>query len=88
MKLRLLALSAVLLTLSYATPRSWAQDQGTSAPPAPPASDSVPKIAAPAPVNPADPDKVRHDGGKEDAKIASAAAAMFLDMVEKFSKSR
>jgi predicted Zn-dependent protease len=63
MKLRLLALSAVLLTLSYAAPRSWAQDQGNSAPSA---SDSTPKSTAPAPVNPADPDKVRHEGGKED----------------------
>ena len=63
MKLRLLALSAVLLTLSYAAPRSLAQDQGSAAPPAP---DSVPKSSAPAPANPADPDKVKHDGGKED----------------------
>jgi beta-barrel assembly-enhancing protease len=63
MKLRLLALSAVLLTLGYAEPRSWAQDQGTASPPAP---DSASKSSAPAPVNPADPDKVRHDGGKED----------------------
>lgn len=63
MKLRLLALSAVVLTLSYAAPRSGAQDQGSSAPPAP---DNAPKSSAPAPANPADPDKVKHDGGKED----------------------
>jgi predicted Zn-dependent protease len=64
MKLRLLALSVVLVTLSYAAPRSWAaEDQGSSTPAA---SDSAPKSSAPAPVNPADPDKVKHDGGKED----------------------
>ena len=63
MKLRLLALSAVLLTLSYAAPRSWAQAQGNSGPSA---SDSAPKNTAPTPVNPADPDKVKHEGGKED----------------------
>ena len=34
MKLRLLALSAVLLTLSYAAPRSWAQDKDGAATPA------------------------------------------------------
>jgi beta-barrel assembly-enhancing protease len=66
MKLRLFALSAVLLTLSYATPRGWAQDQGSSAPKDQPASDSPSKSSAPAQVNPADPDKVKHDGGKED----------------------
>ena len=66
MKLRLLALSAVLLTLSYAAPRSWAQDQGAAAPPDQPASDSAPKSTAPRPVQPADPEKVKHDGGKED----------------------
>jgi len=63
MKLRLLALSAVLLTLSYAAPRGLAQDQGSAAPPAP---DNATKSSAPAPANPADPEKVRHDGGKED----------------------
>src|ERR1700674_3937265 len=63
MKLRLFALSAVLLTLSYAAPRSLAQDQGSAAPPAP---DNATKSSAPAPANPADPDKAKHDGGKED----------------------
>lgn len=69
MKLRLLALLAVLLTLSYAAPRSSAQDQGAATPPdqAPPsASDSAPKSTAPARVDAADPDRVKHDGGKED----------------------
>ncbi len=63
MKLRLLALAAILLTLSYAAPRSWAEDQGSSAPSA---SDSAAKPSAPAPAEPADPDKVKHEGGKTD----------------------
>src|SRR6202140_3471600 len=63
MKLRLLALSAVLLTLSYAAPRSLAQDQGSAAPPVP---DSAPSRPRPRGVNPADADKVKHGGGKED----------------------
>jgi predicted Zn-dependent protease len=63
MKLRLLALAAILLTLSYAAPRSWAGDQGSTAPSA---SDSTPKPSAPAPAEPADPDKVKHEGGKGD----------------------
>ena len=70
MKLRLLALSAMLLTLTYATPRVFAQAQpqaqGSPAPSDQPSSDSAPKSTAPAPANPADPDKVKHDGGKED----------------------
>ena len=48
MKLRLLALSAVLLTLSYAAPRSWAQDKGGAATPT--KSDSAAKSTAPTPV--------------------------------------
>jgi len=63
MKLRLLALAAVLLTLTYAAPRSWAGDQGSTAPSA---SDSTPKPSAPVPAEPADPDKVKHEGGKGD----------------------
>ena len=70
MKLRLLALSAMLLALTYATPRVFAQAQpqaqGSPAPSDQPSSDSAPKSTAPAPANPADPDKVKHDGGKED----------------------
>jgi predicted Zn-dependent protease len=71
MKLRLLALAAILLTLSYAAPRTWAEDQGGTAP-SPPAtpsatqSDSAPKPNAPVPADPADPDKVKHEGGKGD----------------------
>jgi len=63
MKLRLLALAAILLALSYATPRTWASDQGSTTPSA---SDSSAKPSAPVPAEPADPDKVKHDGGKED----------------------
>ncbi len=68
MKLRLVALTAVLLTLSYAAPRSFSQDQGGAKPTDSASDSSTPKTTAPAPpkVEPADPDKVKHDGGKED----------------------
>jgi predicted Zn-dependent protease len=72
MKFRLLALTTALLAFSYAAPRSFAQDskdQG-SAKPSDAASDSAtPKSSAPTPpsaVEPADPDKVKHEGGKGD----------------------
>jgi len=73
MKLRLLALTAVLLTLSYAAPSSFAQDQGSTKP----SNDSSDSTASPAPkststmptpAEPADPDKVKHDGGKTDVE--------------------
>jgi predicted Zn-dependent protease len=63
MKLRLLALSAVLLTLSYAAPRGWAQDKDGATTPT---SDTAAKSTAPTPVTAADPDKVKHEGGKGD----------------------
>ena len=63
MKLRLLALSAVLLTLSYASPRGWAQDKDGATTPTP---DTAAKSTAPTPVTAADPDKVKHEGGKGD----------------------
>jgi len=63
MKLRLLALSAVLLTLSYAAPRGWAQDKDGAMTPTP---DTAAKSTAPTPVTAADPDKVKHEGGKGD----------------------
>ncbi len=66
MKLRLLVLSALLLTLSYATPRSWAQDKGGAATPDASTPDSTAKSTVPATVQAADPEKVKHDGGKED----------------------
>ena len=69
MKLRLLALTAVLLTLSYAAPWSFSQDQG-GAKPADDASGSSAQKSTPAPppasVEAADPEKVKHDGGKDD----------------------
>jgi predicted Zn-dependent protease len=72
MKLRLFAskaaLTAVLLTFGYAAPASFSQDQGGGKP-----SDGTPDAAAPksAPtspplVEPADPDKVKHEGGRTD----------------------
>src|SRR4051812_44894769 len=63
MKLRLVTLAAIILTLSYAAPRTWAQTQGsaTASP-----SDSASKPGAPVPAEPADPDKVKHEGGKGD----------------------
>jgi len=74
MKFRLLALTTALLAFSYAAPRSFAQDskdQG-SAKPSDAASDSAtPKSSAPTPpsaVEPADPDKVKHEGGKGDVE--------------------
>jgi beta-barrel assembly-enhancing protease len=73
MKLRLLALTVVLLTLIYAAPSSFAQDQGSTKP-SDPSSDSTatpaPKSTStmPTPAEPADPDKVKHDGGKTDVE--------------------
>jgi predicted Zn-dependent protease len=70
MKLRLLALTAVLLAFAYTTPRSFSQDQG-GAKPSDTASDSSAPKSSPAPpsgVEPADPDKVKHDGGKTDVE--------------------
>ncbi len=66
MKLRLLALSVVLLTLSYAAPRTWAQDKDGAATADQSTPDSTAKSTKPAPIQAADPEKVKHDGGKED----------------------
>jgi beta-barrel assembly-enhancing protease len=69
MKVWLLALSAVLLALSYAAPQSFSQDQHSASPTDQNSSSSTaqtsPAGSAPA-VEPADPDKVKHDGGKTD----------------------
>jgi predicted Zn-dependent protease len=69
MKVWLLALSAVLLALSYAAPQSFSQDQRSARPTDQNSSSSTaqssPAAAAPA-VEPADPDKVKHNGGKAD----------------------
>ncbi len=70
MKLRLLALTAVLLTFSYAAPGSFSQDQG-GAKPSDTASDSTAQKSASVPpptVDAADPEKVKHDGGKTDVE--------------------
>ena len=67
MKLRLLALTAVLLTFTYAPPSSFSQDQG-GAKPTDGASDGAAPKSSPSPssVEPADPDKVKHEGGRGD----------------------
>jgi predicted Zn-dependent protease len=79
MKLRFLALTAALLTFSYAVPWTFSQDQGT--PSSNPAgttaqgdktapTDQTTQTDKTTPVtptvSPADPDKVKHDGGKND----------------------
>jgi beta-barrel assembly-enhancing protease len=69
MKLRLLALTAVLLTFSYAAPSSFSQDQGGAKPSDGTSDNAAPKSSpAPSPssVEPADPDKVKHEGGRGD----------------------
>ena len=74
MKLRFFVITAVLLSFSYAAPWSFSQDQGSPSPGASGTStqtDKTPaqtdKTAATTPtVSPADPDKVKHDGGKND----------------------
>ena len=58
MKLRRLALSAVLLTLSYAAPQSWAQDQGSVASKDQPTSNSAAKSSAPEKIDAADPEAI------------------------------
>ncbi len=70
MRFRLLALTAALLAFSYAAPWTMAQDQGSTSP----SDQSAPSSAAPTDqgtppppvVQPADPNTVKHDGGKND----------------------
>ena len=70
MKLRLLVLTAALLGFSYAAPWSFSQDQGSASPSGQSASNDTAQsdqVTPPPPaVQPADPDKVKHDGGKND----------------------
>jgi len=69
MKLRLLALTVALLTFSFAAPWSFSQDQGGAKPSDAPSDSAATKDAAQPPppgVEPADPDKVKHGGGRED----------------------
>ena len=60
-------MTAVLLTFSFATPASFSQDQGGAKPSdAAPTRSAKKRASAPPLVQPADPDKVKHDGGKTD----------------------
>jgi hypothetical protein len=74
MKVWLLALSAVLLALSYTAPQSFSLDQHTASPTDQNSSSSTaqtsPASSAPA-VELAAPDKVKHDGGKADVDAIS-----------------
>jgi len=65
MKARLLAFSVAFLTLGFLTPAAFPADQGNST--SPNSSDNSAQ-SAPAPqiIPEADPDKVKHDGGKDD----------------------
>jgi predicted Zn-dependent protease len=66
MKLRFLAVTAVLLALAYASPLGFAEDQGGAVTKDQDAAASTPSKPAAASVEPADPDKVKHEGGKTD----------------------
>src|ERR1700745_346808 len=70
MKLRLLLLTGALLSFSYVAPWTFSQNQGSANPTDPNASDSTVQsdqgTPPPPGVQPADPDKVKHDGGKND----------------------
>src|SRR6266704_4736609 len=70
MKWRLLVLTVALLGFSYAAPGSFSQDRGSATPSDQNASsDTAPGdqgTPPPPAVQPADPDKVKHDGGKND----------------------
>ena len=64
MKLRLLAIALALLTFSYLAPQSFSEDQS---PAADQSTASAPQNGNQPPLIPeADPDKVKHDGGKDD----------------------
>ncbi len=70
MKLRLLALSAVLLAFSYAASWSFSEDEGNAYPNEQSSSGSTAQsgqaVPVPPTVEPADPGKVKHNGGKTD----------------------
>ncbi len=65
MMLRSLAIAAALLALTYASPVSLAQDQGGAAAKNQDAATTQPQSTA-GRAEPADPDKVKHGGGKTD----------------------
>jgi len=66
MKLRLLAVTAALLALAYAIPLGFAEDQGGATTKDQDAAASTPSKPAATSVEPADPDEVKHEGGKTD----------------------
>jgi beta-barrel assembly-enhancing protease len=70
MRYRFVVLTVALLSFSYAAPGTFSQDQGNASPTDPNASASTAPSdqspPAPPTVQPADPDKVKHDGGKND----------------------
>src|SRR6266849_716133 len=92
MKLRLLVLTAALLGFSYAAPWSFSQDQGSATPSGQSASNDTAQsdqVTPPPPaVQPADPDKVKHDGGKNDVDAIGnrRMGNQYAQMVEASSK--
>ena len=66
MKLRLLAVAAAVLAFGYLAALGFSEDQSPAAGQSTSAAPGD-KSASPAPtIEPADPDKVKHDGGKDD----------------------
>ncbi|PYV98143.1 MAG: peptidase M48, partial [Acidobacteria bacterium] len=59
-----MAITAALLTFSYVTPFSFSQDDKDSASPAEPSATTPAKK----PIQAADPDKVKHEGGRTDVE--------------------
>ena len=67
MKFRFLALAAALLMLGYGAPWTFAQDSDKAAPQdSSQSSAQADKGSGPAIAQPAEPDKVKHDGGEND----------------------
>src|SRR5271165_2016631 len=68
MKLRLPIVVTILFALGYALPGAVAQTEGKGDPSADTKTTASNDTPAPAPptVQPADPDKVKHDGGRTD----------------------
>jgi predicted Zn-dependent protease len=67
MKFRFLALAAALLTMGYGATWTFAQDSNkTAAPDSSKSSTQADKGSGPAIAQPAEPDKVKHDGGEDD----------------------
>ncbi len=67
MKFRFLALAAALLTMGYGATWTFAQDSDkTAVPDSSQSSTQADKGSGPAIAQPAEPDKVKHDGGEDD----------------------